>query len=185
MVSTTKRIRSMRNDFPFKVGYVPLPLLASGEPSSMFSTMVGYYISGHTTQAKAEACWAWISYLSGHPSIFGGYSPRQSVLPKESVGQDPERFAVVQEAIQQYNTDGYRDFYDPILMDYMSELGIPKAAAANGGDVAAALAEAQRVADIYRACLAGKDLTGLNGQQIANLANACFAPFVTQPAPPE
>ena len=24
-------------NFPFKVGYVPLPLLASGEPSSMFS----------------------------------------------------------------------------------------------------------------------------------------------------
>ncbi len=171
-------------NFPFKVGYVPLPLLSSGAPSSMFSSLAGYYISSHTTQAKAQACWDWISYLSGHPSIFGGYSPRQSVLPEESVGQDPQQFAVVQEAIQQYSTDGYRDFYDPILMDYMSELGGPMAVAASGGDVAAALADAQRVADEFRACLTGKDLTGLNGLQIANQANTCFAPFVTRPAPP-
>ena len=144
--------------------------------------MVGYYISGHTTQAKAEACWAWISYLSSHPSIFGGYTPRQSVLPKESVGQDPEQFAVVQEAIQQYNTDGYRDFNDPILWAYTAK--IPFDVVLNGGDITAALAEAQRVSDIYRACLAGKDLTGLNGRPILNQANACFVPYVTQPAPP-
>jgi ABC-type glycerol-3-phosphate transport system substrate-binding protein len=171
-------------DFPFKVEYAPLPLLASGAPTSMFSPMVGYYISSHTTQAKAAACWAWIQYLSGRPTIFGGYSPRPSVLPKESVGKDPEQFAVVQEAIQQYNTDAYIDFIDPNLWAYAGELGTPLGAAMNGGDITAALADAQRDSDAYRACMAQKDLTGLNGMQIWNLAYACSAPFAPPtPAP--
>ncbi len=83
-------------DFAFKVGYAPFPLLASGEPMSMAYQMAGYYISGYTTQAKAHACWTWIQYLSSRPGIFGAYSPRKSVLPQESVGQDPEQFKVVQ-----------------------------------------------------------------------------------------
>ncbi len=174
------------SDFPFKVGYAPLPLLASGEPSSMFSTVVGYYISSHTTQAKAAACWAWISYLSSRPGIFGGYSPRQSVLPEEGVGQDPAQFTVVQEAIRQYNLEGYQDLYDPILWAYLSEMGGPLLATANGGDVPAALAKAQQESDEYRSCLAREDLSGLNDQQIHKLAQACFAPFMPPtPEPPE
>ena len=85
------------SNFPFKVGYAPFPLLTSGASLDTHRGMVGYYISKHTTTAKAQSCLDWIQFLSDRPSIFGGFSPRQSVLPKESVGQDPARFAAVQE----------------------------------------------------------------------------------------
>ncbi len=62
-------------NFPFKVGYVPFPLLASGKSLDNSRGFVGYYISKHTTPAKAQACWDWIQYLSDRPGLFGGIQP--------------------------------------------------------------------------------------------------------------
>jgi len=171
-------------NFPFKVGYAPLPMLVSGVPMSMPRSMAGYYISSHTTQAKAQACWDWIRYLSDHPNIFGGFSPRQSVLPKEDVGQDPARFAVIQEAIQQYNTDAFADYADTQDYAYSGEMITAMVNVFNGGDVLTALAEAQRVSDAYRACIAQKDLNGLEAYQIYNLVFNCYVSIRPLPTPP-
>ena len=162
-------------DLPFKVGFVPYPTLPSGRGMSQSgSGILGYYISGHTTQAKAKACWDWIQYLSDHPSLFGGYTPRQSVLPKEKIGQDPAQFAVVQQAIQQYNLDTFIDSANPLIGPYGSELAFGLLAVAGGKDVATTLAEAQQNSDAYRACIAQKDLTGLDSWQVYNLTLTCY-----------
>ncbi len=160
-------------DFPFKVGFVPFPILASGEPMSMAYQAVGYYISGYSTPAKAHACWSWIQYLSDHPTIFGGYSPRKSLLPQESVGQNTEQFEVVQEAIQQYKSDDFENLADPTFAGYRVEEVGALVEISTGGDVNTALAEAQWLADAYRDCIAQQDLTGLNYYQVKFLANNC------------
>ena len=163
------------SNFPFKVGYAPFPLLTSGAS----------YISKHTTTAKAKACWDWIQFLSDRPSIFGGFSPRQSVLPKEIVGQDPARFAAVQEEIQQFNpSSGYEDYTDIRLTAYSNEMIEALDSIFNGGDVKTALAEAQRVSDAYRACIAQDDLTGLPQYQIYNLVMGCYTSIRPIPTPP-
>ena len=143
---------------------------------------VGYFISSHATQAKAAACWAWIQYMSGQPTVFGGYSPRQSVLPKEAVEKDPARFAVIQTAIQEYNTDGFSDTLDPLLWDYDWTLDQALAAVSNGGSLAAVLAEAQRASDAYLACIVQKDLTGLNNAQLYLVVQGCHVSMI--PVPP-
>ena len=137
----------------FTVGYAPLPLLKSGAAMSIPQGGTGYYISSQASQAKVSACWAWIQYLSGMPSIFGGYTPRQSVLSQEDVGQDPARLAVVQAAIQEYNNDGYAGYNDPQLWAYNDILGYAILTVASGGSVTAALAKAQSDADAYLACI--------------------------------
>ncbi len=171
-------------NFPFKVGYAPLPLLASGESLDVSQGLYGYYISSHSTPAKAQACWAWIQYLSGKPSVFGGYTPRQSVLSQEGVGQDPTRFEVVQEAMQQYNPNIKIDFDDPQLHAYTSEMIGALDNIFNGADVLTTLAEAQRVSNSYRACIGQKDLTGLEPYQIWNLVMGCYVPLQPFPTPP-
>ncbi len=171
------------NDLPFKVGYVPFPILASGLPASSDLSMVGYYISAHTAQAKADACWTWIQYLSDHPTVFGGYSPRQSVLPEESVGQDPARFAVVQTAIQQYNGEAYTDSSDPLLWPYDTEFVWAQVHVAEGLDAATALAEAQRQSDVYYACISEKNLKGMSSVQLFQLVQSCYVPPQVTPQP--
>ena len=142
----------------------------------------GYYISSHTTQQKAAACWNWIQYLSGQPSIFGGYAPRQSILPKEDVGQDPARIAVIQAAIQQFNWDGFADSNDPLLWVYDSEEATAMQAVFKGGNVTTALAAAQSGSDAYLACISQKDLTGLNAAQLFKLVQTCYVIPTPPPA---
>ncbi len=165
----------------FTVGYAPLPLLSSGAAMSLPFGGSGYYISSQATPAKAQACWAWIQYLSGMPSVFGGYTPRQSVLPQEDVGQDPARLAVVQAAIQEYNNDGYAGYDDPQLWGYNDILGRTLQTVANGGGVAAALIKAQSDADAYLACITQKDLTGLNNAQVFTVVQGCYTLPTPQP----
>jgi ABC-type glycerol-3-phosphate transport system substrate-binding protein len=172
-------------NLPFKVGYAPLPLLKSGSAVSTPPAGVGYFISSHASQAKAAACWAWIQYLSGQPSVFGGYSPRQSVLPKEDVGKDPARFAAVQAAIQEYNTEAEAYRNDPLMWAYNDILAQTFQAVFNGGNVAAVLAKAQSEADAYLACISQKDLTGLNSAQVFMVVQSCYVIPTPPPTTPQ
>ena len=167
-------------NLPFKVGYVTTPLTASGRAMSMPMWSLGYYISSQASQAKAQGCWEWIKYLSDHPTIFGGYSPRQSVLPKEGVGQDPARLAVIQASIEQYNADDYADFSDPLLWVYTQEEEIAMQAVFQGGNVASALAAAQSASEAYLACISQKDLKELNNLELFAQVQTCW----TIPTPP-
>ena len=169
-------------DLSFKVGFVPLPLTSSGVSMPSALSTQGYFISSHTTPEKAAACWAWIQYMSGQPSVFGGYTPRQSVLPQEKVGQDPARLAVVQAAIQQFNDNGYEDYGDPLLWVFNSEYALAMEAILEGGDVNASLVKAQSNSDAFLACISQKDLTGLSASQLFTLVQGCYV-IPTPPTP--
>ncbi len=169
-------------NLPYTVGYAPLPMLNSGAAMSTSPAGAGYYISSHASQAKANACWALIQFMSGQPSIFGGYTPRQSVLPQEEVGKDPARFAVVQAAIQEYNTDTAAYTNDPLMWAYNDILAQVFWSVANGESVTAVLAKAQTDADAYLACIMGKDLNGMNNAQVFTAVQGCYT-IPTPPAP--
>jgi ABC-type glycerol-3-phosphate transport system substrate-binding protein len=162
-------------DLPFKIGYVALPFLASGDRMSYPANSVGYYISSHAK--NPEACWNWIQFLSSRPVIFGGYSPRKSVLEQEPVVKNPDQFAAVKDALSQYGSQvyAYPDLLDMRMEPYMELWFAAETAVLQGEDAATVLADAQRKADTYLDCIAQKDITGLDGLQVFNLAQECYA----------
>jgi len=170
-------------NLPFKVGYVPFPLMSSGKAMSTSLNLMGYYISSQTTPAKAAACWDWIQYLSAQPNVFGGFSTRISILPKEDLGQDPARFAAVQAAVQEFNNEAYADLGNPLLYPYHEELYFSLWDIATGADVSVRLASAQAHSDAFRDCIVHKDLTGLYTPQVFKLVQGCYAPFEFTPQP--
>ncbi len=106
-------------------------------------------------------------------------------MPKDDFGQDPARFAVVQEAMKQFNpASGYEDFDNRQLFAYVNEMIGALASIFKGGDVSTALAEAQRLSDAYRTCIAQYDLTGLPNYQIYNLVMGCYTTLRPIPTAP-
>ena len=162
-------------NLPYKVGYVAVPILSSGDSFGYPPNSFGYYIS---SQAKyPQACWTWIKYLSDQPSLFGGYSPRKTVLEKEFVGKDPDQYAVVKAAMGQYQAGAnpFAEQTNPLLGPYSYEWNSVITEILDGGDITAVLAKAQGNADVYLACISQKDLTGLDPIQVYNqVVKGCY-----------
>ncbi len=167
---TTDGLRAYDRNLSFKVGYVPLPSLASGAPMSSYTYSQGYYISSRTKYP--QACWEWIRFLSDQPGLFGGYSPRLSILEKGFAEGNQEKLSAVQETIRQYADDA--GLFDPLLFPYRNEWGQAETAVLQGKDVATVLADAQRNADAYLACISQKSLAGLDIVQQTKLVQSCY-----------
>ncbi len=162
-------------NLPFKVGYVPLPSLAAGDSMSYLSISVGYFISAHTTPVKAKACWDFIQFLSDRPTIWGGYTPRKSLLEKEFTSANEDLLITVQTGIQEYHSYPFADQYDMLMHPYSEEWSDAKLAILQGEDPATVLTKAQKQADDYWACVSQKNITGLNQIQIFNRAvKGCY-----------
>ena len=151
---------------PFKVGYAPVPSTSSGGVFGYPASSMGYYISSQTT--NAQACWTWIQYLSEQPGVFGGYTPRKTVLEKEFVGLSQDQFAVVKTTFEHYQTGDYADTgqSNPLLRPYLFEWNVAQTAVLQGKDISTVLVEAQNKSDAYLACIAQKNLAGLDAAQI-------------------
>ncbi len=166
----TDGLREDDRNLDFKVGYVPLPVLTSGSSLAYIANSQGYFIS---SQAKyPQACWAWIQYLSDQPGLFGGYSTRLSILEASFAGKNQAKLSAIQAAIRAYRED--TSFINPLLFPYRNEWGKAETAILQGKDIPQVLAEAQRKAEVYRACISQKDLTGLDPVQQEKLAQACY-----------
>jgi ABC-type glycerol-3-phosphate transport system substrate-binding protein len=156
----------------FEIGYISLPVMLSGASISYPLMIMGYYISRFSDQP--EACWEWIKFLSDHQSVFGGYSPRMSVLEGRFTGEDNGRFEAVQGAVKQYVNYVYADQYNPLILPYAVELWAAELRVLQGENVSLVLAEAQRKADAYLACISKKDLSGLDDTQLYDqIASPC------------
>jgi multiple sugar transport system substrate-binding protein len=139
-------------------GVVPLPVGADGAAAGGSTT--GYFISAQT-EAR-QACWQWITFLTGRPDLTQGLPARRSVAESDAYRQrvGAERAAAYQASvIGTEQASGFDIFsgqswlgggviwlgraYDQVVNDEAS----PEEA----------LNAAQRLADDYRACIVAKD----------------------------
>lgn len=146
-----------------RTGAVSLPARADGRSAGSLLTTSGYLISANT--ANREACWRWITFLSGRYETLAGLPARRSVAESEAyrshVGEaradayvatvadaaQPSSF----QAFQEEQWLGYTIFW---LTQAYGQVLDGKASAAE------ALEVAQQFADEYRACVvAGDDLS--------------------------
>ncbi len=173
---TTAGISIYNQNLPFTVGYVPLPGLSSEFSMGDLAMIQGYYISSHTQ--NPQACWEWIQYLADQPAVFGGYNPRLSVLAKEPVTEDPDRFAAVQAAIKAYvnNSTLVNLKNDPLMWPYRDIWLYAIRSVLQSKDIAIVLADAQQKADGYLTCISQIDLNGMDLQQQRKQMNSCYQP---------
>jgi multiple sugar transport system substrate-binding protein len=72
------------------VGVAPLPVRADGTSPGSMLTASGYFISAQTQ--NRQACWQWITFLSGQPAAVQGLPARRSVAEsnayRQKVGTD-------------------------------------------------------------------------------------------------
>jgi len=139
-------------------GVAPLP--AGIEGASGGGTAIGYFISAQT-EAR-QACWQWITFLTGQPSSTGEALPaRRSVAESDAYRQrvGAERATVYQASVA--GAEGASDiFAGESWMGTAGVLWLGRAydQVANGeASVEEALNAAQKMADDYRACVVVKD----------------------------
>jgi ABC-type glycerol-3-phosphate transport system substrate-binding protein len=140
------------------IGVVSLPIGSGGSKGGNYVSSNGYYISADTP-AK-QACWKWISYLGSAVDVKQGLPARKSVAESEAYRQKvgTERAAAYQASLGEGGKSSVYEFFSgkSSWLSY-SIFWLAKAY----GDVAdgkvpadKALADAQKLADDYRACVA-------------------------------
>jgi ABC-type glycerol-3-phosphate transport system substrate-binding protein len=67
------------------IGYVPLPVGQGGRSHLSYQSMSGYFISAEANTESRQACWQWMTYLTGQPDVDAGLPARQTT--STSVGQ--------------------------------------------------------------------------------------------------
>jgi len=139
------------------IGVAALPIGAAGPGSGSYISSNGYYISADT-QAK-QACWKWITYLTGQASVIQGVPARRSVAESEAYKQKigAERAAAYLASLGESGTSSAYQFLSgkSSWLSY-SVLWLSKAygqVADGKAPVDKALADAQKMADDYRACV--------------------------------
>lgn len=160
----TSNEREYEKNAGFEIGFLPFPDISSGAAIGYPLMIQGYFISHHSDQPGA--CWEWIRFLSDHPSVLGGYSPRRSVLESSFIGEKAERFGAVQGAFKQYSGYVYAAQYDPLLRPYTEALWAAELAVLQGESVTQILAEKQRKADAYYNCISTKDLSSIDNYKL-------------------
>jgi len=139
------------------IGVVPLPIGAAGSKGGNYVTSNGYYISADT-QAK-QACWKWITYLTGAVEIKQGLPARKSVAESETYKQKvgAERAAAYQASLGEGGTSSVYEFFNGknSWLSY-SAFWLTKAygqVVDGTAPVDKALADAQKLSDDFRACV--------------------------------
>jgi multiple sugar transport system substrate-binding protein len=154
---TTAAIFGDRGDM--NLGAAPLPT-GPGTTGGGYAGASGYFISAETEQR--QACWLWLTFLSGQPGAVQGLPARRSVAEsdayRERVGADRADAYLASVA----SGDQPSDFQILSEEDWLGIailwLGQAYGQVLDGElDVEDALAAAQKLADDYRACLIAAD----------------------------
>ena len=139
------------------IGVVPLPIGAAGPKGGSYVTSSGYFISADTP-AK-QACWKWIDFLTEQADVRQGLPARRSVAESEAYKQKmgAERAAAYQASLGESGTSSAYQFLSG-QNSWLSfaVLWLSKAygqAVEGQAPVEKALADAQKMADDYRACV--------------------------------
>lgn len=136
---------------PFEVGVAPLPI--GSEASTEFEVRA-YYISAQTPQP--QACWQWLTFLSGQPDVAHPLPARRSVV--ESPGWrgqlDETTLAAYRATLEYRHAPVFSLRWDPPWMAYAYPwLDEAFQDTVTGADAGEALAEVQRKAGAYILCL--------------------------------
>jgi len=136
----------------FQVGTAPLPLVPGPLLATPFTNSL--YISRRAIDPAA--CWQWLTFLSGQPNAFRGVPARRSVIESEAwestVDTDMARaYRTALSLLALAHPTHAAGKYPLAPIDAWWQDALT--AAFGGKDVTAVLAEAQRKADDYLACL--------------------------------
>lgn len=143
------------------IGVVPLPAETINPQMGGYQFARGYFISANT-QAR-QACWQWITFLTGQNSIISGLPARRDVAESPAFQQQMghERAAAFLHGIEH---SGQAPFFQNITGEnsWLSTTTIWLIAAydqilSDGISVEEALDKAQLLADEYRSCVIVRD----------------------------
>jgi ABC-type glycerol-3-phosphate transport system substrate-binding protein len=156
MWTTTAATSSLFGDRDgMNLGAAPLPA-GSGSSGGGYSTASGYFISADTE--NVQACWQWITFLTGQPSATQGLPARSSVAEsneyREQIGAERADAYLASVA----NADRPSAFQAFSEEDWLGGalfwLGQAYGQVVDGeATVEEALDAAQQMADDYRACI--------------------------------
>jgi ABC-type glycerol-3-phosphate transport system substrate-binding protein len=139
------------------IGVVALPIGAAGQQGGNYISSNGYYISADTP--ARQACWQWMTYLTGQADVFEGVPARKSVAESEAYQQKvgPDRATAY---LASFGGSGissaYQFFSGKNSWLSYSIFWLSKAygqVADGTTPVDKALADAQKLADDFRACV--------------------------------
>jgi ABC-type glycerol-3-phosphate transport system substrate-binding protein len=140
------------DETPFRQGTLPLPVLAEYAPPVSIN---GLFISRRA--ADPQACWDWMVFLTENLEYGNNMPARPSIMAsaawETAVGPEQAELyrTIAAQSFPPGNIWGETDVRVSALSFW---LGRALKAAQEGTDVATALAEAQRLAETYLACMA-------------------------------
>ena len=138
-------------------GVVPLPIGPAGSKAGSYITSSGYFISADG--AAKQACWKWINFLTEQAEVRQGLPARQAVAESEAYKQQvgAERAAAYRASLGSGGVSSVYQFLngqDSWLSNSILWLTDAYGQAVEGKvSVEKALADAQQMADDYRACV--------------------------------
>jgi multiple sugar transport system substrate-binding protein len=137
------------------MGTAPLPSLPNGSAGSSLMAS-GYFISAQTEHR--QACWQWITFLSGEPSVAQGMPARRSVAEsdayRQQVGEDRAAAYLASIADAEKPSDFQLMSEEEWMGGALYWLGQAYGQVLDGkATVEEALDNAQKLADDYRACV--------------------------------
>ena len=144
---------------PFEVGMAPLPAHSRAvRPTSTEFESNAYYISIHTD--APQACWDWLTFLSGQPAAVRLLPARRSVAAsaqwQEQVGE--AALPAYQVSLEYDDTSLFRLRWQVPWLGYAYPwLDAAFQAAVDGADAEWALGQAQAKAEALVACLKATD----------------------------
>jgi ABC-type glycerol-3-phosphate transport system substrate-binding protein len=139
------------------IGVAPLPIGATGPKGGNYVSSNGYYISADTS-AK-QACWKWITYLTSAVDVKQGLPARKSVATSEAYKQKvgAERADAYQASLGEGGNSSVYEFFSGknSWLSYSIFWLVNAYGQVVDGSVPAdkALADAQKLADDFRACV--------------------------------
>jgi multiple sugar transport system substrate-binding protein len=139
------------------IGVVSLPIGAAGPRGGNYIASSGYFISADS-QAK-QACWKWITYMTGQADVIQGVPARRSVAESEAYRQKvgSERATAYLASLGEGGTSSAYQFFsgkNSWLSYSIFWLSKAYGQVVDGkAPVEKALADAQQLADDYRACV--------------------------------
>jgi multiple sugar transport system substrate-binding protein len=151
------------------MGVVPLPIGAAAPTGGNYVSSYGYFISADS-QAK-QACWKWITFLTGQADVMQGVPARRSVAESEAYRQKvgAERAAAYLASLGASGTSSAYQFFsgkNSWLSYSIFWLSKAYGQVVDGtAPVDSALADAQKMADDYRACVVQNNAVSDTQQQ--------------------
>jgi ABC-type glycerol-3-phosphate transport system substrate-binding protein len=141
------------------LGVAPLPAAPGGSAGSGYLRTSGYYISASTSHP--QACWQWITFLTGQPGSADRLPARRSVAESDAYRRlaGDERAAAYIASVGQAGAPVFQPFGgDPWLSPSFYWLFRSYGQVLAGESSAEqALQEVQQLADDYRACVVERD----------------------------